>query len=69
MSEAITRGIVVRVQPEFVPGQSSPAERRFLFAYHVQIENRGEETVQLVESLLMYEVVLVEDSERLSAYL
>ena len=43
-----TDDIAVTVQPIFLPDQSRPAEGRFVWAYHVRIENRGEERVQLL---------------------
>jgi ApaG protein len=46
--EAETRGLVVRVRPTYLPEQSDPEERRWAWAYRVEIENRGAETVQLV---------------------
>lgn len=46
--EAVTRGLKVRVQPEFLPEQSDPDERRWVWAYHIAIENHGRETVQLI---------------------
>jgi ApaG protein len=46
--EAETNGIIVRVRPIFIDGESSPEEDKFLWAYHVEIENRGAHTVQLM---------------------
>ena len=46
--EATTRGLLVRVAPQYLPEHSDPAERRWVWAYHVEVENRGRETVQLV---------------------
>jgi len=46
--EAVTRGVTVRVRPIFLPDQSDPDERRWTWAYHVEIENLSQETVQLV---------------------
>lgn len=43
----ITRAIRVSVRPDYLEEQSSPEEGRFLWAYHVRIENLGEATVQL----------------------
>jgi ApaG protein len=43
----ITRSIKVEVKPFYLEDQSSPAERRFVWAYTVRIENQGGETVQL----------------------
>jgi ApaG protein len=42
-----TRSIRVSVEPVYLEEQSSPAEDRYVWAYHVRIENRGRETVQL----------------------
>lgn len=47
MYTAVTRAIRVTVQPVFLEDQSAPAEGRYVWAYHVRIENEGEETVQL----------------------
>jgi len=46
--EATTRGIVVRVTPTYLPDQSDPEASQFTWAYTVEIENHGEEPVQLV---------------------
>jgi ApaG protein len=46
--EAETRGVAIRVRPSFLPDQSDPDERRWTWAYHVDIENRSDETVQLI---------------------
>ena len=46
--EATTRGIVVRVQTSYLPGQSDPLESKYVWAYMIEIENHGTETVQLV---------------------
>jgi ApaG protein len=45
--EAETDGIVVRVTPSFLEDESRPEEHRFIWAYHIEIENKGERTVQL----------------------
>ncbi len=42
-----TRSITVSVEPTYLEDQSSPAEDRYVWAYHVRIENNGGETVQL----------------------
>jgi ApaG protein len=47
MYEAITRAIRVSVRPQYLPDQSDPAGSQYVWAYHVRIENQGEETVQL----------------------
>ena len=48
MSEAITRGVRVRVQSRYVPEQSDPARGEWFFAYTIVITNEGETTVQLL---------------------
>lgn len=48
MSEAITRGVRILVESEYVPSRSDPDTQSYFFAYHVTIRNEGEETVQLV---------------------
>lgn len=47
MYSETTRSIKVTVKPFYLDEQSSPAEGRYVWAYHVRIENRGGETVQL----------------------
>jgi len=47
MYSEITRSIKVSVKPFYLEDQSSPTEGRYVWAYHVRIENRGLETVQL----------------------
>lgn len=46
--EAETEGVVVRVVPAFLEEESSPEDNRFIWAYHVEIENRGRRTLQLM---------------------
>lgn len=46
-SNAITNGIRISVRSQYLPEQSSPAERRYVFAYTVRIENAGKVTAQL----------------------
>jgi ApaG protein len=48
MFEQETDGMVVRVEPSFLPQESKPEENRFVWAYTIEIENRSEETVQLI---------------------
>jgi len=47
-SEAITRGVEVRVESRYVPEQSNPERGGWLFAYTVRIANKGGQTVQLI---------------------
>ena len=45
---AITRGIAVSVEPTYLEANSSPKNSQYVWAYHVTIENQGQETVQLL---------------------
>ena len=47
-SEAVTRGVRVRVQAEYAASQSRPLHNRWFFLYTVKISNEGEEPVQLL---------------------
>jgi len=49
MYSETTRGIKVTVEPVYLDDQSSPDENRFVWAYHVRIENGGTATVKLRE--------------------
>jgi ApaG protein len=46
--EEVTRDIRIAVEPNFLDDQSDPEENRFLWSYHVTIENRGGLPVQLL---------------------
>jgi len=46
--EETTRNISVAVEPIFLEDESEPDDSKFLWAYHIIIENRGPETVQLL---------------------
>jgi ApaG protein len=45
--KAVTYGIEVSVEPEFLPDRSAPGDGRYFWAYHVNIANHSGETVQL----------------------
>ena len=47
-SEATTNGVHVRVEPQFDPERSDPAQEHWFFLYTVTITNQGTETVQLL---------------------
>jgi len=47
VSNAITHGIRVTVSSNYIPAQSAPKARRYVFAYTVRIANEGTETAQL----------------------
>ncbi len=46
--EETTRGVTVRVSVSYLPEQSEPAHGRWFWAYHIRIENDGDEAVQLL---------------------
>lgn len=48
MYTATTHSIVVTVEPTYLDEESRPRRNRYVWAYHVTIENRGMETVQLL---------------------
>jgi ApaG protein len=47
MSAAVTLGIRVEVKAVYVPEQSAPRARRYVFAYTVHIHNEGSVRAQL----------------------
>ncbi|MDX2223113.1 MAG: Co2+/Mg2+ efflux protein ApaG [Rhodospirillaceae bacterium] len=48
MYEKVTRDILVSVRPFYLAEQSSPDRNHFVWAYRVNIQNRGAQTVQLL---------------------
>ena len=48
MYEKITREVSVSVRPFFLAEQSSPDRNHYVWAYRVNIHNRGNDTVQLL---------------------
>ena len=46
-SSAVTEGIRVTVRSQYLPDQSVPGSKRYVFAYTVRIENEGSEPAQL----------------------
>jgi ApaG protein len=48
VSEAVTRNIRVSTQAQYVEMRSQPDEGMWFFAYRIQLENIGDETVQLL---------------------
>lgn len=48
MYSETTRSVLITVETEYLPEQSEPERRRYFWAYHVTIENQGQETVQLL---------------------
>ena len=49
MFERKTGDVIVRVEPDFLPEQSSPQDGRFIWAYTVEIENQSDTDLQVVE--------------------
>lgn len=43
----MTRDIKVTVEPMYLELQSQPEEQKYVWAYHIRIENKGHDTVQL----------------------
>ncbi len=48
MSVAITHGVKIEVESEYLPDRSDVERGYYFFAYHVTISNEGEEPVQLL---------------------
>ncbi len=46
-SSAVTEGIKVSVQSQYVADQSAPRQKRYVFAYTIRIENQGTAPAQL----------------------
>ncbi|MFD2236172.1 Co2+/Mg2+ efflux protein ApaG [Aureimonas populi] len=47
MYQETTEGITISVTPSFLKDRSSPEERRWVFAYTIEIANGSDRTVQL----------------------
>jgi ApaG protein len=47
VSNALTNGIRVTVSSNYIPAQSAPKARRYVFAYTVRIANEGTDAAQL----------------------
>ena len=48
MYSEVTNSIKISVDPTFMEEQSEPEDFHFVWAYHICIENQGDETVQLL---------------------
>ena len=48
MFEQETAGVMVRVEPRYLPAESAPDEGRFFWAYTIEILNLSADTVQLI---------------------
>lgn len=49
MQTQITHGIKISVSPKYEPQHSKPLDHKYLFSYHIVIENLSEYTVQLLK--------------------
>lgn len=58
-----TDGIRITVRPVYLPDQSSPARRHFVFAYFVRIENVGQLSAQLLTRRWLIHDSVGEDTE------
>lgn len=47
MPEAVTNGLIVSVESEFIPERSNPDQPLFFFAYHITIRNEGDHPLTL----------------------
>lgn len=48
MSNTVTKGIRINVEPEYLPQRSDPTKPIYFFAYHITIINESDEKIQLV---------------------
>ncbi|MBV6646476.1 MAG: Co2+/Mg2+ efflux protein ApaG [Cyclobacteriaceae bacterium] len=48
MTTDTTKGVRVTVETEYQPEYSNPAQQHFVFTYRITIENRSENTIQLL---------------------
>jgi ApaG protein len=48
ISESVTRGVRIRVEAEYSPEHSAPAQQQWFFVYTIRIANESRETVQLI---------------------
>ena len=48
MYSEVTKSIKISVDPTFMEDQSEPEDFHFVWAYHIRIENQGDDTVQLL---------------------
>lgn len=48
MSNLLTKGINIQVEPEYIPQRSDPTKPIYCFAYHITITNESEKIIQLI---------------------
>jgi ApaG protein len=58
-----TQGMRITVRPVYLRDQSRPAQRQFVFAYHVRIENVGPQAAQLLSRRWLIHDDIGEDTE------
>ncbi len=58
-----TEGIRITVRPLYLPDQSSPARRHFVFAYFIRIENVAAQAAQLLTRRWLIHDSIGEDTE------
>ena len=58
-----TSGIRITVRPAYLREQSRPAERQYVFVYHVRVENVSGRTAQLMSRRWMIHDAIGEDTE------
>jgi ApaG protein len=58
-----SNSIRITVSPRYAPEHSDPGEPRYLFVYHIRIENVGERTAQLMWRHWYIHDALAGDSE------
>jgi len=46
--EETTNGVYISVRPEYLHAQSEPSDGQFTWAYHVHIENVGNQIIQIL---------------------
>ena len=47
--EQRTRDVIIRVEPEYLAEQSSPADSRYIWAYTVEIDNQSTEDLKVTD--------------------
>lgn len=45
----ISSEVKIKVTPELISSETDPLDNRYVFAYHIEIENKRFETIQLIE--------------------
>ncbi|HZM26473.1 MAG TPA: Co2+/Mg2+ efflux protein ApaG [Gemmatimonadales bacterium] len=59
----LTNGIRITVRPEYLAARSDPTQRRFVFAYHVRIENVDNRSARLISRKWLIHDEIGEDVE------